>query len=133
MRNLTEYKEFFIDKSSHTYAETLEAYGLAALIDEILLRSNVSNRKVEILDKGTHYLLIPGQEIKEEMLTGLNYFQVIKFLKDKSGTKIPDDIGDNFYDYPNQKKEFDAIKDAKKKVEESKRLSSKERKNDYMK
>lgn len=59
MEQPKEYKEFFIDKNSNTYAEALEAYGLAHLIDEILIRANTPNRKVEITDKG--YIIISSQ------------------------------------------------------------------------
>lgn len=128
MQQPKEYKEFFIDKHSHTYAETLEAYGLANLIDEILSRSNVSNRKVEIFDKGLYYLIKPSQSITEEMLSKLSYFQIIKFLKNKADTKVPDDIGNNYYDYPNQKKEFDEIKDKRNKISTDKKLKPEEKK-----
>ncbi|MFN4084200.1 MAG: hypothetical protein ACK4K9_11265 [Bacteroidia bacterium] len=128
MEQPREYKEFFIDKNSNTYAETLEAYGLANLIDEILSRSNASNRKVEIFDKGLYYLIKPSQSITEEMLSNLSYFQIIKFLKSKIDTKVPDDIGNNFYDYPNQKKEFDEIKDKRNKISTDKKMKPDEKK-----
>ncbi|PKQ67680.1 hypothetical protein [Raineya orbicola] len=128
MEQPREYKEFFIDKNSNTYAETLEAYGLANLIDEILLRSNAGNRKVEIFDKGLYYQIKPSQSITEEMLLKLSYFQVIKFLKKEANTQVPNDIGNNFYDYPNQKKEFDEIKKRKNEISTDKNLSAEEKK-----
>lgn len=128
MQQPKEYKEFFVDKISNTYAETLEAYGLANLIDEILSRSNVGNRKVEIFDKGLYYLIKPSQSITDEMLSKLSYFQIIKFLKNKADTEVPTDIGNNFYDYPNQKKEFDEIKDRRNKISTDKKLKPEEKK-----
>jgi hypothetical protein len=128
MQQPKEYKEFFIDKHSNTYAETLEAYGLANLIDEILSRSNVSNRKVEIFDRGLDYLIKPSHSITDEMLSKLSYFQIIKFLKNKADTKVPDDIGNNYYDYPNQKKEFDEIKEKRNKISTDKKLKPEEKK-----
>ncbi len=128
MEQPKEYKEFFIDKNSNTYAETLEAYGLAHLIDEILTRANVSNRKVEISDRGLYYHIKPNQAITDEMLSKLSYFQIIKFLKNKADTIVPDGIGNNFYDYPNQKKEFDAIKEERNKISTDKKMKPEEKK-----
>ncbi len=128
MEQLKKYKEFFIDKNSSTYAETLKAYGLAHLIDEILTRANVSNRKIEITDSGLYYHIKPSQAITDEMLSKLSYFQIIKFLKNKADTIVPDGIGNNFYDYPNQKKQFDIIKEARKKVSDNKKIKLEERK-----
>jgi hypothetical protein len=128
MKQTKEYKEFFIDKNSNTYAETLETYGLAHLVDEILTRANTPNRKVEITDMGVYYYIKPSQAITEEMLSKIGYFQVIKFLKKQSDTEVPADIGNNFYDYPNQKKEFDAIKEARNKISTDKKMKPEEKK-----
>lgn len=128
MQQPKEYKEFFVDKNSNTYAETIEVYGLANLIDEILSRSTVSNRKVEIFDKGLYYLIKPSQSITDEMLSRLSYFQIIKFLKNKADTEVSDDIGNNYYDYPNQKKEFDEIKDKRNKISKDKKSKPEEKK-----
>ncbi len=122
------YNEFFINKKSNTYAETLEAYGLAHLIDEILTRANTPNRKVEISDKGLYYHIKPSQLITEEMLSSISYFQVIKFLKNKTDTIVPEDIGNNYYDYPNQKKEFDDIKEERNKISTDKKMKPEEKK-----
>jgi hypothetical protein len=123
------FKEFYIDKVSGTYAETLEAFGLAYLVNEVLERSKAPNRKVEIKNEGTYYLVTPSQAITSEMLEKISYFQLIKFLKNKFDTPIPDGVGEgNYYDYPKQKAEFDAIKDARKKISEDKKIKPEERK-----
>jgi len=74
------YKEFFIHKQSGTYAETLEAFGLAKLLNEILQRSGVSGRKITIEDRGSYYLVNCNKEITDEMLDALGYFQIVKFI-----------------------------------------------------
>ncbi len=51
------YKDFIIKKHSGTYAETLEAFGVANFINEILHRSLITGYKVIIDDKDTHYLV----------------------------------------------------------------------------
>ncbi len=122
------YKEFFIDKLSGTYSETLEAFGVAQLIDEILSRNDVSNIKIEIINKGNYYLVQPSKIITVEMIEKLPYFQIVKFLKNKVDAQIPEGIGDNYYDYPKQKAASDAIKDAKKKISDDKKLTTEDKK-----
>lgn len=122
------YKEFSIAKTSGTYAETLETFGLANLVDEILQRTSTSNRKVNIFNKGTYYLIVPSQPITEEILSKLSYFEIIKFLKNKFDTPVPEGIGSDYYDYPEQKKEFDAIKVTRNKISLDKKIKSEEKK-----
>ncbi len=43
------YKDFIVKKYSGTYAETLEAFGVANLVNEILQRSSVAGYKVIVL------------------------------------------------------------------------------------
>ena len=128
MKESRQYKEFFINKISNTYAETLESYGLAYLIDEILTRVNAQHSKVEITDYGLYYHITPSQAITDEMFSKISYFQIIKFLKNKAETAVPIEIGNHFYDYPNQKKEFDAIKEERNKIITDKKMKPEEKK-----
>jgi hypothetical protein len=111
------YKEFFINKQSGTYAETLEAFGVANLVNEILQRSEISGRKIIIEDKGLYYLVNSSKEITEDMINNLPYFQVIKFLIKDGTSKIPQEIArSDCFDYPAQKAILDEINDRKKKA-----------------
>ena len=83
------YKEFFIYKQSGTYSETLEAFGLGVLLNEILKRLEVPNRKIVIEDLGFQFKINSSHEISEEMLEKLSYFQIIKFIINKADAPIP--------------------------------------------
>jgi hypothetical protein len=123
------YKEFFIHKQSGTYAETLEAYGLANLINEILQRSDIAGRKIIIEDKGLNYLVSSNKEINEEMLDKLSYFQVVNFLINKTTTPIPNGISKtDCFDYPAQKAEQDNYKKQYEKIDKNKSLSADDQK-----
>ena len=126
------YQNFIIDKQSNTYSETLEAFGVANLIDKILEKSNTKLRKTTIEDKGLYYLVTSNKEITSEMIDRLDYFQVFKFLVKDDKTIIPNDIGTNYFNYPaqkvmaddlkNQKADVGKIKDAKQKKVEYKKI-----------
>jgi len=123
------YKEFFVQKQSGTYSETLEAYGLASLLNEILQRSQISDRKIIIEDKGLYYLVHSNKEISDEMIDGLEFFQVVKFLINKSETPIPKGISKtDCYDYPAQKAEQDWYKAEYDRIEKDKGLNAKKKK-----
>ena len=113
------YKEFYINKTSGTYAETLEAFGLAILINNILERSNVSDRKVTIADNSYMYVVSSNREITEDMLLKLRYFQIIKFIKKEASQEIPAGITDCF-DYPANKALQDEYKEQFKQIEKLK-------------
>jgi hypothetical protein len=123
------YKEFFVQKQSGTYAETLEAYGLANLLNEILQRSQISDRKIIIEDKGLYYLVHSNKEISDEMINGLEYFQVVKFLINKPETPIPQGISKtDCYNYPAQKAEQDWYKAEYDRIEKNKGLNAEKKK-----
>lgn len=123
------YKEFFIYKKSGTYAETLEAYGLASLLNEILQRLEISGRKIIIEDKGLYYLIHSNKEITNVMLNKLEYFQVVKFLINKPETHVPQGISRlDCYDYPAQKKEQDWYKTEYDRIEKNKVLNAEKKK-----
>ena len=121
------YKEFFIKKQSGTYAETLEAFGVANLVAEILQRSNIQGFNVTFEDKGIYYLVSSNKAITSEMLTSLKYFQVVKFVKKEATQTIPNGILD-FFDYPNQKSELDNYKKRFEEIEKNKQLNQEQKK-----
>lgn len=123
------YKEFFVKKQSGTYAETLEAYGLANLLNEILQRSQISDRKIIIEDKDLYYLVHSNKEISDEMIDGLEYFQVVKFLINKFDTPVPQGISKtDCYNYPAQKAEQDWYKGEYDRIEKDKGLNTEKKK-----
>ena len=93
------YKGFYINKQSGTYSETLEAFGVANLVAEILNRNNINGYKVTIEDLGLQYLVHSNKEITEEHIGNLTYFQVLKFIKKDAQQELPADIL-SYFDYP---------------------------------
>lgn len=114
------YQAFKIKKQTGTYADALEAFGLASLIDKIHTKLNWNNAKITIENKGTVYIVTSSKPITKENIEQLPYFQVIKFIKlaefDKKGKRnnkyipVPKAVGTDFFDYPSQKAERDAYK-----------------------
>jgi hypothetical protein len=67
------YKEFYIYKKTGTYSETLEAFGLANLINEILQRSNIGGRKITIENQDSCYHR--GNNFESQLLSGVQVYQ----------------------------------------------------------
>ncbi|MFT4756706.1 MAG: hypothetical protein ACI91R_001354 [Vicingaceae bacterium] len=98
-------KEFFIQKESGTYAEALEAYGFADLLIAIFRNQTIltQGNEVKIYDCGAYFEVESQKVVTPEIVDGLDYFQVIKFIKKKETDKVPQNIGNNFYNYPLQR------------------------------
>ena len=62
--------EFKITKQSGTYAETLEAYGLANLIEQIYAQLNIDDN-TKVFDNGQYYSIIANTPITDEMINKL--------------------------------------------------------------
>lgn len=103
------YNRFFINKQSGTYSETLEAFGVANLVYEILTRSNISKFQITIEDLGLQYLVQSNKPISEEHVDKLTYFQVLKFIKKDALQELPPGITKPF-DYPKNKAIQDGYK-----------------------
>ncbi len=116
----TTYQAFTIQKQTGTYADALEAFGVASLIDKIHTKLNWNNAKITIENKGTVYVVTSSKPITKEDIVQLPYFQVIKFIKlaefDKKGKQnnkyipVPNAAGADYFDYPMQKAEKDNYK-----------------------
>lgn len=123
------FKEFIIQKKSGTYAETLEAFGVAILLNDVLQKLEISGRKITVEDKDLFYLVISNKEITSKMLEKLNYFQIVKYLINKPNTTIPKDIPRNHcFDYPAQKAEQDRYKKEYDRIDKNKTLSAEQKK-----
>jgi len=120
------YKDFIIKKQSGTYAETLEAYGIANLINEILIRSDVLNNVI-VEDKETFYVVSSNKEITEEMVGKLKFFQILKFILKDQNQEIPDGVID-FYDYPKQNIIRNNFKTRFNEIDKNKQLSIEQKK-----
>ncbi|HBN05217.1 MAG TPA: hypothetical protein DD434_05440 [Bacteroidales bacterium] len=122
-------KEFIIHKKSGTYAETLEAFGVAILLDNILDHIEISGRKIIIEDKDLYYLVVSNKGITDDIIDNLQYFQIVKFLINKSNTEIPQGIPRNqCFDYPAQKAEQDKYKKLYDDIEKDKSLNAEAKK-----
>ncbi|MBD0402741.1 hypothetical protein [Flammeovirga sp. EKP202] len=125
------YKNFFVKKTSGTYAETLEAYGLAILLKKVTQELSLAI-KVTLIDKDGYYLLTLDKEITQQMLEGLSYFPLIKFLIKDETTLAPKELGqDDYFDYPAQNEIKDGYKEKAQLIEENEKLSSEEKKKAY--
>lgn len=96
------YSIFKVKKGSGTYSDTIEAFGLANLLNEIQNRIELNRPKLWIEDKGLFYELTSKPEIKLEQIQKLSYFPLFRYVtRDTSET-----FDENFFDYPKQ----DALK-----------------------
>lgn len=120
------YQYFTTKRQSGTYADSLEAFGLASLLEKINNQLENGNAKVTIENKGTAYVVSNSHAIDVEQVNGLKYFQVVKFIKtfefDKKGKKnakfkaLPIEIGNDYFDYVIQRAEKDAYNDSVKEI-----------------
>lgn len=49
------YTDFYVDKTSQTYADTLTTFGLARVIQELMFHQDATERETHIQDKGNYY------------------------------------------------------------------------------
>ena len=93
------YKVFTIEKKTGSYADTIEMFGLANLINEILIRTEAPTKKISIEDFGSFYEVKPVSVITEEMISSLEYFPIFKWVIREQGETFDEDL----FDYPKQK------------------------------
>lgn len=97
-----QHHTFQVLKTAGTYADTLEAYGLAYLLRDIFEAQNKGTR-LSIEDKGIYYEIRSNEAVDMGVIGSLPYFQVIEFIKKKEKDTLPTGIGNSFYDYPLQR------------------------------
>ncbi len=90
------YSKFRIEKRTGTYSDTIEAFGLANLLNEIQSRVDFSRPKLWIEDKGLYYEITSKPEITHECLNSLSYFHLFKHVKRNASDKVDD----GSFDYP---------------------------------
>lgn len=76
-------KIYFMPKSTGTFADTLAAYGLAAVLSEIIEKSTKrwSGQKVWIRDAGSHYTIELPTELREEWVSKCEFFALAKPIR----------------------------------------------------
>lgn len=115
-------KTFRIEKRSGTYAELLEAYGLANLLQKIFDALNDTDVDITLSDNGCYYEVNTSEEVTEQDLSSLSFFHPLIFIKQKDIDPVPKDVG-LFFDYPKQKQLIKEIK----KINDDKKLNQKEK------
>jgi len=92
------YKAFTIKKKTGSYADTIEMFGVANLIHEILIRTDAISDKISIEDLGIYYEVKTKVEITENMINSLEYFPIFKWvIREKESSD------EDYFDYPKQR------------------------------
>ena len=96
------YSKFKVKKGTGTYSDTIEAFGLANLLNEIQNRVELNRPKLWIEDKGLYYELTSKPEIQLEQIRKLSYFPLFQYVI----RNTLETFDENYFDYPLQ----DALK-----------------------
>ena len=97
---MTMYSTFKVKKETGTYSDTIEALGLANLLNEIQDRAELAHSKLWIEDIGPYYQLSINPGITEDIINSIDYFPLFKWAIGKEGESF-DDVS---FNYPLQKK-----------------------------
>ncbi len=120
------YTDFYVDKTSQTFADTLVTFGLARLLDELLGRQSASSRSVSIHDKGGYYHLTCEPGLEQETLGTLYAVPIwpIKVIRTPKNTdKLPADAPS--LDYEQERELVNQYYEARKKGVEQQDLPPK--------
>jgi hypothetical protein len=81
---------YYVDKSTHTFADVLTAYGLAYIIDKIV-RSAGQKIGIHVQDDGPYYTIALNKPLQQEWVEKCQYFTAIPLIvtTDKKGNKQP--------------------------------------------
>lgn len=97
--------KYYVPKVSGTYAETLEAYGLAKILTHIFESNNIHNSNIRIRDEGGYYTVSSDIDITEEMVNNTPYFGACPYIKIKNNSNK--DISSWVIDYEREKDKRD--------------------------
>jgi hypothetical protein len=93
------YSTFKVKKTTGTYSDSLEAFGLANLLNDIQSRAELPHAKLLIEDKGLYYEITSKPEIQLDQIKELSYFPLFQYvIRDTSET-----FDENYFDYPKQR------------------------------
>ena len=97
--------KYFVTKISGTYAETLEAYGLAKILSHIFENNEIDNANIKIKDEGLYYSVSSKISITEEMVNNTRYFDAFPYIKTKEDKNK--DLPGYVIDYEREKEKSD--------------------------
>ena len=90
---MEEYKCFYIDKTSQTFADILIAFGLARIVDELLREQAKGGRNVLIQDKGPYYQLTCTPTLERRTVEAhQEVFPLKAIVTAKNRDKLPADL-----------------------------------------
>jgi hypothetical protein len=93
------YSTFKVNKETGTYSDTIEAFGLANLLNEIQSRAEISCPKLYVEDKGVYYEISLKPEMSIELIDKLTYFPLFQYvIRDSTET-----FEESYFDYPKQR------------------------------
>lgn len=121
-------KTFRIIKRSGTYAELLEAYGVANLLQKIFDALNEPEVDIMLSDHGCYYEVNITEDATEQDLSSLPFFHPLIFIKKAEADSIPKGIG-VYIDYPKQKLNHGLLKEEEGKIYSNTKLSQEEKRN----
>ena len=107
---------FKIKKKSGTYSELLETYGLSNMLNKIFIALDETDVDIIIKDKESYYEVSTSIDITDEMIKGLNYFGLFKYIKTKIDSNLSQITGNQYLDYPQNKEWKKERNDALQKV-----------------
>ena len=93
------YSKFKVKKGTGTYSDTIEAFGLANLLNEIQNRVELNRPKLWIEDKGLYYELTSKPEIQLAHIHKLGYFPLFQYVVRNTSEAFDE----NYFDYPQQR------------------------------
>lgn len=100
--------KYFVTKTSGTYAETLETYGLAKILFYIFNKNKIYNANIRIKDKGAYYSVSSDIGITEDMVNKTSYFDAIPYIKTKKDRN--ENLPGWVIDYESEKNKRDVFK-----------------------
>jgi len=106
--------KFFILKTSNTFSETIEALGLAYIINSIFQQVSPHDKpEIVIQDMKAYYQLTVGRDIAQDIIDQCDYFDFFKYIGRKSNDEGIQKY--NGIDYQNEKEIRDKFNRLKKK------------------
>lgn len=100
------YTDFYVDKTTLTFADTLVAFGLARILDDLLRQQDQQMAEVVWYDRGAYYHIICASALESTTLDGLVAVPLcpIKAIRTpKNADKLPPDL--EFLDYESEKEQ----------------------------
>ncbi|MEW6578744.1 MAG: hypothetical protein AB1435_06065 [Chloroflexota bacterium] len=102
---MEEYKYFYVDKTSQTFADILVAFGLARIVHELLGEQTKGGRNVLIQDRGPYYQLTCTPALERSTVEShRSLFPLKAIVTIKNREKLPADLpSDLMVDYEQER------------------------------